>query len=236
MRTTECLAFWIDRSHTNFSCKFRFRALMSHPLGAAVARSPTEASDERRGRDGVHPLGEPRALSCFGIFGTIPFATDHKLPGDACGLVGERNGSNLLRFARHKFLQPRRAMASAVPELANDSCGSTDQIGTQHLVASARDAAQPLSARRGVVFGCQADEGCKIPSRSESVGIADLCGHHHGANWSDRRNVSQPPAHLVAAMLNHQRCLDLSKLSVGMPVLTCQHVEHLTCKLRHGWG
>jgi hypothetical protein len=51
----------LDRSinHTNFSCKFRLRALASHPFGAAVARSPIVASDARRERGGVHPLGEP---------------------------------------------------------------------------------------------------------------------------------------------------------------------------------
>jgi hypothetical protein len=41
----------------------------------------------------------------------------------------------------------------------------------------ARDAAQSLSARSGVIFGGQADEGRKIPSRTKAVGIADLCGH-----------------------------------------------------------
>ncbi|HEX9159935.1 MAG TPA: hypothetical protein VF835_06880, partial [Rhizomicrobium sp.] len=37
-------------------------------------------------------------------------------------------------------------------------------------------------------------------------------------------------------MLSHQRRFDLSKLGVGMPVLTCQHFEHLTCKLRRRWA
>ena len=124
-------------------------------------------------------------------------------------------------------------MSSAAFELANDRCGSANQVAAQHLVAGAGDAAQSLSACRGVVFRCQADESGKVPSRTETVGIADLCRHHHRADWSNGRNGSQSLAHLVAAMQGHQRCFDLSQLRIGMPVLTCQHVEHLARKLRH---
>ena len=57
-------------------------------------------------------------------------------------------------------------MASAALELVNHGRGPANQMAAQHLVAGARDAAQSLLAPSGMVFGCQSDEGCKIPSRT----------------------------------------------------------------------
>jgi hypothetical protein len=39
--------------------------MKAHPPGAAVARSPNVASDERRSGGGVHPLGGPERASGF---------------------------------------------------------------------------------------------------------------------------------------------------------------------------
>jgi hypothetical protein len=92
--TTDCLAFWIDRSH-------HLRVLEQAAASAdRELRFPAGPRLCRFGDRGGDAVG-----------GIVMLAADHQLPGDAGHFIGQRHGGELGRFALQQFDKPRRGMA-----------------------------------------------------------------------------------------------------------------------------
>src|SRR5258708_1344558 len=134
----------------------------------------------------------------------VVFATDHQLPGNASGFVGERHRGELGRLTLKKIDQPRRGMSSSLLDLLDDSGGTDDQSAAQGLVAGTRDHAEPRLAGGGVIFWGEPEPGREVAARAESMRISDLHGEQRSPDPADGPDFRQSPAPFVALVPGHQ--------------------------------
>jgi hypothetical protein len=129
--------------------------------------------------------GERSALGCFrqrvsagrmvrvAPTRIIGLARHHHLPGDARGLVGERDRGELGRLAGNERHEPGRSVGLAAPDLLNDGGCATYKERSERLVAGAGDPALPRLAAGRVILGRQTEPGGEIAARA-ALGSATL--------------------------------------------------------------
>src|SRR5690349_18230622 len=95
-----------------------------------------------------------------GSVAPIRLTARHKLPGDACHLVGERRGSKLARLAGEQRAQPLGHLLAVRFTCSLDHRGGAgDEQAAQSLVAGPADPAQSLLAAGRVFFWRQPRPG-----------------------------------------------------------------------------
>jgi hypothetical protein len=100
-------------------------------------RAPPAAA--RSGLDGAarcYPVGQGRrrgTAARAGAVRIVAFAADHQFPGDARGLVSERHGGELGRFAGEDVDEPGRGTAAPTPHLLDDRRGPDHHQAAQGL-------------------------------------------------------------------------------------------------------
>ena len=169
----------------------------------------------------------------------VRLAAHHDLPGDACGLVRERDGGELGRLALQERRQPGRSAGAAAPDLLDERRRAAATSTLRSVSSPARVMPPCLCLAPGrVILGAsgRSRRSTSRPERNASR-IGDL--DRRAALRADRPNRR----HLGQAA-GSARCRDakLSQPGLDLPAIRgvscamflCQRREHLLGRARKG--